>query len=60
MMADIIKKSPKDSPKKEVRVIDCDFHTTSKAKDDGFSNTGININTVPQSEHRVENYHLPY
>jgi len=59
-VANIAKKSPKNNPHKETRVIDYAFHTTSKAKDDGFSNTGMDINKVPQSEHRVESEHLPY
>jgi len=54
------KKSPKDNPKKEAQVIDCASITASKAKDDGFSNNGEDVNKVPQSEHLVENYHLSY
>jgi len=53
-----MEKDPKDGPK-GMRVIDYDFNTASKAKGDGFSNTGIDINTVPQSKYRVEKFLLP-
>jgi len=59
-VANTLKECPNCDPRKEVRVIKYAFHTASKAKDDGFSNTGIDLNTVPQSKHRVVKTHLHY
>jgi len=59
-VANTVSKDPKDEHRKEARVIDCGFHTASRAEDDGFSNTGKDINKIPQSKYRVEEIHLPY
>jgi len=46
--------SPKNEPERLVRVIDYEFHTKLMSMDDGFPNTGKDINAVPQSRYRVE------
>jgi len=57
-VANTVKKNPNDDPKKDVRVIDYACHTASKAKDGYFSNSGKNIDDVPQGKHRVEDYYI--
>jgi len=52
-------KNPKYGQKGLAMVINNKLLTKLKSKEDGFPNTGKDINTIPQSKYRVEKFLLP-